>query len=160
MKFGIEGKKGQAAIEYLATYGWAILLISIVGVVVWKMGILTPPPPPPDCRGFSQIRPIDWSFDSKSGDFSIVIVNEANTKLRINANGVSTLIENQGACSTAPNSDINISAGGKAQINISNCPASSINSGGYYKAKINITYYNVASGMTHISIGTCWGSAE
>jgi len=29
----------QRAIEYLATYGWAVLVVIIVGVVLWQMGI-------------------------------------------------------------------------------------------------------------------------
>ena len=32
-------KKGQAATEFLMTYGWAILAIVIVAAVLWNMGI-------------------------------------------------------------------------------------------------------------------------
>lgn len=32
-------KKGQAATEYLMTYGWALLAIVIVAAVLWNMGI-------------------------------------------------------------------------------------------------------------------------
>jgi hypothetical protein len=32
-------KKGQAAMEYLMTYGWAILIIIVVIGALWKMGV-------------------------------------------------------------------------------------------------------------------------
>ena len=31
--------KAQAALEYLNTYGWAILVVLVVGVVLWQIGI-------------------------------------------------------------------------------------------------------------------------
>ncbi len=37
-----ENKKGQASIEYLMTYGWAILVLSIVIVVLFAGGFLSP----------------------------------------------------------------------------------------------------------------------
>ncbi|HIH20406.1 TPA: hypothetical protein HA244_04015 [Candidatus Micrarchaeota archaeon] len=36
------GKKGQAALEYLVTYGWAILAIVIVAAILWYFGIFNP----------------------------------------------------------------------------------------------------------------------
>ena len=35
-------KKGQGAMEYLMTYGWAIIIVIIVGVALWRLGIFTP----------------------------------------------------------------------------------------------------------------------
>ena len=34
--------KGQTALEYLITYGWAILVILVVLAVLWYYGIFTP----------------------------------------------------------------------------------------------------------------------
>jgi hypothetical protein len=31
--------KGQGAMEYLMTYGWAILVVIIVGIVLWQSGV-------------------------------------------------------------------------------------------------------------------------
>ncbi len=39
MKELTKGRKGQSAIEYLSTYGWALLAIVIVGAVLLQMGI-------------------------------------------------------------------------------------------------------------------------
>lgn len=35
-------KKGQAALEYLMTYGWAILIIIVVVAALYAMGVFTP----------------------------------------------------------------------------------------------------------------------
>ncbi|MEA1925436.1 MAG: hypothetical protein U9M95_06160 [Candidatus Altiarchaeota archaeon] len=154
-------RKGQAAIEYLATYGWAILMVSIVAIVIWQMGVLDPPAPPPDCRGFSQIRPMDWVFKTGGGTMDIVLVNEANTKLELGANSVKASLDNVGPCTIdGPLSATNVSAGGTVTVTLSGCPAGVMNPGDYYKARINITYTNIASGMGHTSVGSCWGGAE
>jgi len=34
--------KGQTALEYLITYGWAIIVILVVLAVLWYYGIFTP----------------------------------------------------------------------------------------------------------------------
>lgn len=35
-------RKGQGALEYLMTYGWALLVIVVVGAALYSMGILNP----------------------------------------------------------------------------------------------------------------------
>ena len=39
MKFN---KRGQSALEYLVTYGWAILAIVVVAAVLWYFGVFNP----------------------------------------------------------------------------------------------------------------------
>jgi hypothetical protein len=159
----INGTKAQASIEYLVTYGWAILMITIVGLLMWQMGVLKLPNPPPDCRGFAKIRPMDWAFYSDpilaDSDFTLAIINEAGTRLRIPISGVRVSIEGRTECTGyEPDSETNISSGEKIQVNLSSCP--SMGAGDYYIAHINITYTNIASGMTHTSVGKCWGDAQ
>ena len=45
VKIEIGNKKGQAALEYLMTYGWAILAVVVVLAVLWYLGIFTPKAP-------------------------------------------------------------------------------------------------------------------
>lgn len=35
-------KKGQGALEYLMTYGWALLVIVVVGAALFALGVLNP----------------------------------------------------------------------------------------------------------------------
>ncbi len=38
----IQNRKGQTAMEYLMTYGWAIIIVIIAGVALWRLGVFTP----------------------------------------------------------------------------------------------------------------------
>ena len=38
----IKSKRSQSALEYMMTYGWAILIIVIVAVILYSMGIFNP----------------------------------------------------------------------------------------------------------------------
>ena len=54
------GKKGQGAMEYLMTYGWAILVVMIVGIVMWQLGIFNlGSSTPPRLSGFNYQRPME-----------------------------------------------------------------------------------------------------
>lgn len=35
----MRGRKGQGALEYLTTYGWAVLVVISVGLIMWKFGL-------------------------------------------------------------------------------------------------------------------------
>jgi hypothetical protein len=40
--FSLNSKRSQSALEYMMTYGWAILIIVIVAVILYSMGIFNP----------------------------------------------------------------------------------------------------------------------
>ncbi len=46
--------------EYLMTYGWAILIVIIVGVVLWKSGVFSTTAK--TSTNFNIIRPADWAM--------------------------------------------------------------------------------------------------
>ena len=56
-----QGKKicrSQGAMEYLMSYGWAILVVIIVGGVMWQLGIFEAQSGQASSTGFSNIKPI------------------------------------------------------------------------------------------------------
>jgi len=58
-------KKGQAALEYLLTYGWAILIVIIVGASLYSLGVFTPGQwTGKRHTGFSQFRVEDFKLDT------------------------------------------------------------------------------------------------
>jgi|GEM_PF-553983 len=60
--------KGQGAMEYLTTYGWAILVVMLVGVVLWKMGIFSHLTKTISrCNDFEEIKCFDPSVQYISG---------------------------------------------------------------------------------------------
>ena len=42
LTFTVKSKRSQSALEYMMTYGWAILIIVIVAVILYSMGIFNP----------------------------------------------------------------------------------------------------------------------
>ena len=56
-------KRGQSALEYLVTYGWAILAIVIIAAVLWYFGIFNPNKwsSSKQCGGFSNFQCIDYN---------------------------------------------------------------------------------------------------
>ncbi len=66
------GKKLQSAMEYLMTYGWAILIIAVVLGALFQLGIFnastfTPKAPPGSCHVFRPNGPMTTSFINTQG---------------------------------------------------------------------------------------------
>jgi len=92
-------KRGQSALEYMQTYGWAILVILVVGVVLLQLGIFSVNPEANVAIGFSKIQVLEptikyvgfYNSDtaSESSDasvtntFNFTIVNVAGDHIHI-----------------------------------------------------------------------------
>ncbi len=66
--------KGQSALEYLMTYGWALLIIAIVAIALWRLGVFTPMTKEQVLKEFLYFT--TGSFQLQNGtSFSIEITN-------------------------------------------------------------------------------------
>jgi hypothetical protein len=76
--------KAQSAMEYLMTYGWAILIVIIVAAALYALGIFNPATYTGRIpTGFTTLgTPTDWNLDS-SGDFSIILTNRLNNPVTV-----------------------------------------------------------------------------
>jgi hypothetical protein len=85
--------KAQGAMEYLLSYGWAILVVMIVGAALWQLGILSPPSSAATSSGFSTLKPflatckagpdaVWWTTFSKHGAYC-QFANAAGDKIAI-----------------------------------------------------------------------------
>ncbi len=143
--------KGQSSIEYLATYGWVILVVVVVGVVIWQSGILSMQKQiAPGKSGFSQVRPFDWVAQD-TGDVNMEVINDAGTKLTI------TGVSGAGCGGGVGSGDV--LPGGTSSLSLSGCSFDG-GEGDYFRLKVTISYNNPASGITHASVGEIWGSLE
>ncbi|RLI91611.1 MAG: hypothetical protein DRO89_03640 [Candidatus Altiarchaeales archaeon] len=143
--------KGQASLEYLMTYGWAILVILVMGLVLWQMGFFNPPPAGHGCSGFSHIVPLDTKLSGNK--LTIVISNEAGARLDVKS--VSATIGSE--TKTGTFSGV-MRPGRTEEVNIT--LSNTYTSGEYYRANIVIEYENLVSGISHKSSGDCWGTVE
>ncbi len=83
--------RGQGAFEYMVSYGWAILIVIVLGILLFSLGVLNPTQTPA-ATGFVVLRPISWSFtggDYYTSNVSIAMANVAGTNVIIwlNATG-------------------------------------------------------------------------
>lgn len=155
------GLRGQSAIEYLMTYGWAILVILGLGVVLWKAGILNVgKDTTPGQRGFSQVTPIDWKL-STGRNLSVRITNEAGVILNLTNINATLIAGGSGACTgTVYGAPLAVFRPAQSvTVTISNCPVSGV-SGDYFQADVGIIYTNPSSGIDHLSFGKVWGPIE
>ena len=76
------GKKGQSALEYLMTYGWAILIIIIVGGVLYYYGVFSPSKLVGESKvGFSKIQVDQWGITGS--DLNLILENRAGDDINI-----------------------------------------------------------------------------
>ena len=150
----VRNRKAQASLEYLMTYGWAILIMTMAVIVLWQMGAFTPPTAPPGCTGFSQLRPLDWKASSTDNNIYLTLLNDAGVKVRLDQVNVTVL---NIKCSQI-NINREIRAGESYPVNVTSCAFPDY--GNFYRADIVIVYTNLASDLNHNSIGECHGNVE
>ncbi|MDD5111942.1 MAG: hypothetical protein PHG85_05310 [Candidatus Altiarchaeota archaeon] len=82
----MSGRRGQGAMEYLMTYGWAVLVVMIVGIVMWRLGIFNLGGTPATSSGFVKIMPqLSTCRLTTSGNFTCIFTNGAGGYIRINS---------------------------------------------------------------------------
>jgi hypothetical protein len=75
-------RKAQAAMEYLMTYGWAILVVIIVLAALWSMGIFAPRIPKTACMNDVYFEAVDWDYKS-DGTFRVSIGNKVGRSINL-----------------------------------------------------------------------------
>jgi len=153
----LKDEKGQAAIEYLMTYGWAVLIMAVVVVVLYTMGIFKPFPTPPGCTGFSQVTPIDVKAIKAEEKISFILSNDAGVKIRLDK--VTALTYGTTCQWTPVGAPPELRSAETIQVDATgNCalPAAKDN----FKADVTISYKHIASGLDHVVVGECHGSVE
>lgn len=78
-------RKGQTAIEYLMTYGWAILIILVVGGVLYYYGVFSPSKLVGKSKtGFQQVDLVDWEVNAgTSANISVLLENRVGTAITV-----------------------------------------------------------------------------
>ena len=78
------GRRGQGAMEYLMTYGWAILVVMIVGIVMWQLGIFNMGGTTVTATGFAKIKPqLAASGLAATGPFRGTFTNGVGTTIQL-----------------------------------------------------------------------------
>jgi uncharacterized protein (UPF0333 family) len=148
--------KGQGAMEYLMTYGWAILVVIIVGIVLWQSGVFGTGSG--GTSGFDKIRVRDYSYSSTQ--IQAKYENAAGGTIRaVNIrytypNGTSYAYSNYWNGNASSNW-----APGKENLDLVPDTLSCANKGAGYSVDVSINYTSEA-GIFHTEAGTLRGKCE
>jgi len=127
-------KKGQSAMEYLMTYGWAILIVIIAGGVIWYYASGATTSAAAVKTGFANVdMDSPWSLNS-AGTLSVKTINKVGKDITIDAVFI------DGISKTIVPSSITVSAGETSGW-VDVTTGSSGTSGSQYKINVAIQYY-------------------
>ncbi len=137
-------KKAQAAMEFLMTYGWAILVVLAAITALAYFGVLSPERFLPDkCTLPSGIACIDFTV-TPTGDVSIVMQNSLGFEMT----GVQATLVNSNCTSQIES----VTNGARVTLALSGCNVGQ--SGSKVNDDLNIAYTNADSGLSHIAAGS------
>ena len=94
------GRKGQGAMEYLMTYGWAILVVMVVGIAMWRLGIFSMGSSTMTFTGFAKLKPqLSGSGINHDGTVTLVMTNGAGAPIALLNDGITATFLNK-ACNS------------------------------------------------------------
>ncbi|MCX6715464.1 MAG: hypothetical protein NT077_00410, partial [Candidatus Taylorbacteria bacterium] len=125
--------RGQGAMEYLMTYGWAILVVMIVGVVLWQLGVFNVGQGNLVVTGFVKMQPLTPSLAYRNKAFTGSFTNALGTTIKLSSVTITETISNTvcpaGSLSVSPNnlsanSSLfpSVKAGGTFTLTNPSCP--------------------------------------
>lgn len=144
-------RKGQSALEFMTTYGWALLIIAIAAAVLWQMGVFEfQSRINPSYTGFSILIPREWAMDKgpESCALSAVFANEAGEELS------ELVLVGGGSC--APNTTVE--AGDL--VVCSRAVATCAGRGDPYDENVVVAYKRSYDNQSFQTAGTLWGNIE
>ena len=143
-------RKSQAAMEFLMTYGWAILVVLVAIGALAYFGVLSPDRfLPSKCTLPAGLACTDFQIDAPA-TINIVLRNGMGfdaTSMSVTAGG----------CTTADTTPATIANGEQQQYAVTGC---ALTAGSKYSGDVNVTYTNADSTLVHVVQGTITGRAE
>ena len=136
-------KKAQAAMEFLMTYGWAILVVLAAIAALAYFGVLSPDRFLPEkCTLPSGIACLDFRYSGSAIQMSI------QNGQGFDMTNVSVSINGTGCTGTDSTTAPTLTNGQKATYSVSCTPSS-----GKFKGTVTMAYVNQETGMSHSKVG-------
>ncbi|MEM0149283.1 MAG: hypothetical protein QXW10_00080 [Candidatus Micrarchaeaceae archaeon] len=154
---GEASAKAQSAMEYLMTYGWAILIISIALSALYMMGLFSPS----SYISSTCIFPADFSclqdFMASNGTLSINVEQATESPIEITAIGCNSNVTDANMQLYTGSNAIYIPIGGNYTFNVPCYSGSALFSGSpgsLFKGYVIINYTDLETGFPHMTTGT------
>ena len=148
------GMKGQSALEYLVTYGWAILAIVIIAVLLFYFGIFNPSTwvsSENRLTGMSGFSATDVKVTSSR--IQIQLANEKGNRVNV------TNFTYKGVGTIEPTNGVTIGPGSSAQVNITGVAPGQVGDA-VNGEQVTLTYTDMATGIQHTLTGALSGKVE
>lgn len=162
----MKDKRGQTALEFMFTYGWAILIILIITVMLWQQGLFNQGSRVrPGYSGFWGVIPYEDFRYNEGGTLTIPLSNRVGgqvTILSVNATleDVGYDDNNPGSHMTGSNSTIPSGNIRIWEVSQATSGFAFIGAGSSYRIFISLTYNDSRTGENYISSGWVWGNVE
>ena len=148
--------------EYLMTYGWAILIVIIVAAALYALGVFNPATwTGTRSTGFANIgAPVDWIYNN-NGDFNITLKNALGSPITITS--VTAACGDGGTVvDLGPAGNPVIGAGGSVEyfigtFNTTFC--SPLGAGSSYSTQVAVSYTKTGGAYSQTDTGTVTGSS-
>ena len=145
--------KGQTALDFLMTYGWALLLIVLVVGALFALGIF-------DigsflgsrATGFAQVGVAAWRV-TDTGNFTAQFTNRVGSDIRVDA--VSWTYRGVTGTNSAVNTSI---SNGQTSSTLELGTVADVAAGSSYSIQMAITYTDLNTNFQYQSSGTITGS--
>ena len=154
-------RKGQAAMEFLMTYGWAILVVlAAIGALAY-FGVLSPQKLLPDRTTFTAPTPnIDLAvIDGTTGMVSIAFRNNVGVNINVTGGSASAGCNGPGTATLSSDSlNTNpISNGDTFIVEWSCATGAPYNIGDKFDADVTFDYINLETGQSRKATGSVQG---
>ena len=148
-------KRGQAAMEFLMTYGWAILAVILSIAALAYFGVLNPSRfLPESCTLFPGLACKDFTITDDGDMVTIMLINGIGSPLTLTPD---TKLNNCGGCLVKLNNlDLPqpVSDGQTVNLSFYLTSGSIANAGSKFKSDISIGYQLGFVGLTHTRVGS------
>jgi hypothetical protein len=151
-------KKAQGALEYLITYGWAILIIVIIGGALFALGVFNPSTWSSNKRatGFSSIQVNDWKLNGTG--LSLVVANKFGDAVNI-TNIPATRTGVTGNCHILETNGTVLASDGTSNLPVTDSGCTTgLSTGKTYALAVNV-FFNAGT-LDHVDAGTITGKFE
>ncbi len=136
-------KKGQSGLEYLVTYGWAILAIVIIAGVLWYFGIFNPArfAGEKQCSGFGAFICQDFRV-APDGTLTLVVNNKIG--------GSMSAVDIAGAGTCTPTT---VASNGNTTCTSAGFLPAGTSGNNFDQTTVSLTYTDARSGIAHTDAG-------
>ncbi len=134
-------RKGQAAIEYLTTYGWAIIVLIMMVSALSFFGVINPRQWAPDrCELGAEMHCVDHVFDNDGSSVTLKLILKNNLRERINIESLNCTFEGIDSPTVTYTPPVSLGSGEEQELNCSTSDTSIINMNGKIRSSFIIHY--------------------